>query len=79
MSAPLPYNALLRWLQDESHNDYQTVESLQRMYTTFAAVQPDPLDYLKDDDHHNCFLIFTKNEEIHMVAAILHHMVRYPS
>ena len=79
MSAPLSDNALLRCLQDKFHNYYQTVESLRRMYTTSATIQPDPLDPLKDKYFHHCFFIFDENEDIHMVAAILHHMARYPS
>ena len=79
MSAPLPYNVLLRWIQDESCNYYQTVELLRQIYTTFATVQPYPLDSLKDNARHHCFLIVSENEESHIVAAILHHMTQYPS
>ena len=74
----LPDNALLRWLQDESNNDFLDPEALDRMYQQFAAGQPDPLDELKDDDRHHSYLLFSDNEEGVVVAQIVHHLARFP-
>ena len=74
----LPDNALLRWLQDESNNDFLALEDLELMYSLFADGQADPLEDLKDDDRHHVYLIFADNEEGTVVAQVVHHLAKFP-
>ena len=78
-STLLPDNALLRWLQDESNNDYLGTDALEEMYQLFAADQPNPLASLQDDDRHHIYLVFSDNEEGTVVAHLLHHLAKFPS
>ena len=77
-SKPLPDNALLLWLQDESNNDYLSLEKLEEMYTLFAEDQPDPIEEFKDDDRYHNYLIFADNEEGMASAQVLHHLAKFP-
>jgi len=59
-TTPIPDNALLLWLQDESNNECTTAESITQMYRTMHTEEFDPVSHFKQDDHHHCFLIFEK-------------------
>jgi len=76
----LPDNALLRWLQDESNNNYLELKNnVESMYNIFAdGSLEDQMTLLQEDDRHHCFLIFTPNEEDKPTGTILHHMAKYP-
>ena len=77
MSAPTD-NALLRWLQDDSHNDFLSKQTLKEMYGSFDAAADSPLAMLKEDNRKHCLLAFVK-EESSMTAVILQHMERFPA
>ena len=75
----LPDNALLRWLQVESNNDYLELDKVESMYNIFADGSiEDQMTLLQEDDRHHCFLIFTPDEEDKPTGTILHHMAKYP-
>ena len=57
-SPPLPDNALLLWLQDESNNECATSEAITQMYSIFDDDENEPIEHFQQDDRHHCFLIF---------------------
>ena len=59
-TTPIPDNALLLWLQDESNNECTTAESITQMYTTMHTDEFDLISHYKQDGRHHCFLIFEK-------------------
>ena len=79
MSGPLPDNALLTWLQDEANDEFLDLDALAGMYSYFSAEADNPLESIKTDDRHHCFLIYQKNSSGSLVASILHHLAQYPS
>ena len=79
MSGTLPDNALLTWLQDEANDEFTELDALAGMYSYFSASATDPIDSIKTDDRHHCFLIFQKDSTGNSVASILHHLAQFPS
>ena len=79
MSGILPDNALLQWLQDESNNEFKSAEDIKEMYVFFDEEATDPINNLKEDDRHHCFIIFQQNDAGDSVCSILHHLARAPS
>ena len=79
MSGTLPDNALLTWLQDDTNNDYHSVEDLATMYSYFNEDVDDPIDRIKGDDRRHCFIIFEKNEHGNAECVILHRLAQHPS
>ena len=79
MSGPLPDNALLAWLQDESNDEFRSTEALTTMYTFFATGATNPLERLQEDDQHHSFLIFIEDEQKEVVGLILDHLAQFPS
>ena len=79
MSGTLPDNALLAWLQDDTNDEFTDLDALAGMYSYFASSASDPIDNLKTDDRHHCFLIFQKGTLGTSTATILHHLAQYPS
>ena len=79
MSGTFPDNALQLWLQDEANNEFQSEEALEGMYTYFLEGAANPIDCLKEDDRHHCFIIFQQNDAGASVCSILHHLARAPS
>ena len=79
MSGILPDNALLHWLQDGSNNEFLDQDALAGMYTYFNTSATDPLNSIKGDDRHHCFLIFQKDESGSSTGSIVHHIARAPS
>jgi len=81
-TTPIPDNAILLWLQDESNNaECTTAESITtQMYTTMQTDVFDPISHFKQDDHHHCFLIFEKVDDDSIpTATILHHLAVAPT
>ena len=72
-------NALQLWLQDESKDEFRSMEVLDGMYTYFVEGAAGPIDSIKEDDRHHCFIIFQQNDAGHSVCSILHHLARAPS
>ena len=79
MSGILPDNALLEWLQDDANNDHKSDDDLAAMYSYFAEGAADPLDQLKEDDRHHCFLVFQKSPAGNSNCTVLHHLAQYPT
>ena len=79
MSGLLPDNTLLTWLQDEANDEFTELDALAGMYTYFDASAAVPIDDLKTNDRHHCFLTFQKNSDGSSVASILHHLAQFPS
>ena len=79
MSGPLPDNALLAWLQDESNDEFRSTEALTTMYAFFATGATDPIERLQEDDRHHSFLIFVEDEQEEITGVILHHLAQFPS
>ena len=79
MSGPLPDNALLAWLQDESNDEFRSTEALATMYNFFATGAENPLERLQEDDRHHSFLIFIEDDQKEVVGLILHHLAQFPS
>ena len=77
MSAPTD-NTVLRWLQDDSHNDFLSKQSLKEMYACFDATADSPLAMLKEDDRTHCLLVFV-NEGASTTPVILHHLEQFPA
>ena len=68
---PLPNNALLLLLQDESNNEYQDMDTMQEMYDLFMLLtRADPTHLVQDDHRHHCFLAFHLDEENNTVGSI---------
>ena len=79
-SPPLPDNALLLWLQDESNNECATSEAITQMYSIFDDDENEPIEHFQQDDRHHCFLIFeAADEDATPTATILHHLARVPT
>ena len=79
MSGPLPDNALLAWLQDESNDEFRSTEALTTMYSFFAAGASNPMEKLQEDDRHHSFLVFIEDDQSEVVGLILHHLAQFPS
>ena len=79
MSGTLPDNALQLWLQDEANDEFRSPEALQGMYTYFLEGATDPIESIKEDDRHHCFIIFQQNDAGSSVCSILHHLARAPT
>ena len=79
MSGTLPDNALQLWLQDETNDQFSSPEALEGMYNYFLEGADDPVDSIKEDDRHHCFIIFQQNDAGASVCSILHHLARAPS
>ena len=79
MSGILPDNALLHWLQDDTNDEFQDQDALASMYSYFTAGSADPLNSIKGDDRHHCFLTFQKGESGDSVGIIVHHIAQAPS
>ena len=79
MSGILPDNALLLWLQDETNNEFPDQDAIAGMYSYFASGAANPLDSIKGDDRHHCFLIFQKGGSGTSVGTIVHHIAQAPS
>ena len=79
MSGTLPDNALQLWLQDEANDEFRSTEALEGMYSYFLEGATDPIDLIKEDDRHHCFIIFQQNDAGDSVCSILHHLARAPS
>ena len=79
MSGILSDNTLLLWLQDESNNDFKVQESMAGIYSYFTQGADDPLDSIKGDDRHHCFLTFQKNKAGISNGTIVHHLAKAPS
>jgi len=74
-TTPIPDNALLLWLQDESNNECTTAESAIMHTNEF-----DPISHFQQDDRQHCFLIFEKvNEDSIPNATILHQLAVVPT
>ena len=58
MSGTLPDNALQLWLQDESNDKFRSTEDLDGMYSYFVEGATEPIESIKEDDRHHCFIIF---------------------
>ena len=76
MSGILPDNALLLWLQDESNNEFPDQDALAGIYSYFSQGATNPLDSIKGDDRHHCFLTFSKNEAGDSVGTVVHHLAK---
>ena len=79
MSGTLPDNALQLWLQDEANNKFRGTDELEGMYTYFLQDASDPIDNIKEDDRHHCFIIFQQNDAGDSVCSILYHLARAPT
>ena len=79
MSGILPDNALLLCLQDKSNNQFQDQDALASMYSYFTPGAAYPLNSIKGDDRHHCFLTFQKGKSRWSVGAIVHHIAQAPS
>ena len=79
MSGTLPDNALLAWLQDDNNDNYHSVEELETMYTYFNEDADAPIDRIKGDDRHHCFIVFEKSEGGSSECVILHHLAQHPT
>ena len=57
-----------------------STEALDGMYSYFIVEGAgDPIDNIKEDDHHHCFIIFQQNDAGALVCSILHHLARAPT
>ena len=79
MSGPLPDNALLAWLQDDSNDDFRSTEALTTMYGFFATGAANPLERLQEENPHHLYLIFIEDEQKEVTGVILHHLALFPS
>ena len=79
MLGPLPDNALLAWLQDESNDDFCSTEALATMYNYFITGADNPLEKLQEDDRHHSFLIFIEDDQEEVTGLVLHHLAQFPS
>ena len=79
MSGPIPDNALLTWLQDETNNPFPTSDDIRGMYSHFSNACPDPITSIQQDDWSHCFLIFVEDQNGESCAQILHHLAQYPT
>ena len=78
MSGPIPDNALLAWLQVESNDEFRSVEALTAMYAHFVVGETDPIDKLRGDDRHHCYLVFVEDSQREVTGLILHHLAQFP-
>ena len=75
----LPDNTLLLWLQDKSNNEFPDQDSLVGIYSYFIQGATNPLDSIKGNSRHHCFLTFQKNGSGSSIGTIIHHLAKAPS
>ena len=58
MPGTLPPVNAMQPLQDESNDEFKSMDDLAGMYSYFAEGAADPINSTKEDDRHHCFIIF---------------------